>query len=96
MQIMPATAAKVGIPAANLEKPASNILAGVRLLAVLLRYYRGDLISALVAYNARPRNLLAPLPNNGETPQYVSRVLHYYARYRHAAELAEAAHTPAP
>jgi soluble lytic murein transglycosylase-like protein len=81
MQLLPATAAKVGVSRRELFDPAKNILAGVRLLAVLLRHYRGDVISALTAYNARPRELFAPIPQNGETPGYVRAVLAYYARY---------------
>jgi soluble lytic murein transglycosylase-like protein len=81
MQLLPATAAKVGVSREELFDPAKNILAGVRLLAVLLRHYRGDVISALTAYNARPRQPFAPIPQNGETPGYVKAVLEYYARY---------------
>ncbi len=81
MQLLPATAAKVGVSRGELFDPAKNILAGVRLLAVLLRHYRGDVISALTAYNARPRQLFAPIPQNGETPGYVKAVLAYYSRY---------------
>ncbi len=81
MQLLPATAAKVGVSREELFDPAKNILAGVRLLAVLLRHYTGDVISALTAYNARPRQLFAPIPQNGETPGYVKAVLGYYARY---------------
>ena len=81
MQLLPATAAKVGVSREELFDPAKNILAGVRLLAVLLRHYRGDVISALTAYNARPRQLFAPIPHNGETPGYVKAVLAYYSRY---------------
>ena len=81
MQLLPATAAKVGVSREELFDPAKNILAGVRLLAILLRHYRGDVISALTAYNARPRELFAPIPQNGETPGYVRAVLAYYARY---------------
>ncbi|WP_242340704.1 lytic transglycosylase domain-containing protein [Anaeromyxobacter sp. SG66] len=75
MQLMPYTARRVGISERHLFDPAQNILGGVRLLAVLLRHYDGDVISALVAYNARPRRLYAPIPRNGETPAYVWRVL---------------------
>ncbi|WP_242343651.1 MULTISPECIES: lytic transglycosylase domain-containing protein [Anaeromyxobacter] len=81
MQLLPATAAKVGVSREELFDPAKNILGGVRLLAVLLRHYRGDVISALTAYNARPRELFAPIPQNGETPGYVRAVLESYARY---------------
>ncbi len=75
MQLMPYTAQRVGVAERHIFDPAQNILGGVRLLAVLLRHYDGDVISALVAYNARPRRLSAPIPRNGETPMYVWRVL---------------------
>lgn len=75
MQLMPYTARRVGIAERDLFDPAKNILGGVRLLAVLLRHYDGDVISTLVAYNARPRRLFAPIPRNGETPRYVWKVL---------------------
>jgi soluble lytic murein transglycosylase-like protein len=82
MQVMPANARRLGFTADELWDPAKNILAGVRSLAVLLRQYRGDVVSALVAYNARPRSLVAPLPRNGETPAYVLKVLAFCERYR--------------
>lgn len=75
MQLMPYTAGRVGLDEQRLFDPAQNILGGARLLAVLLRHYDGDVISALVAYNARPRGLFVPVPRNGETPAYVWRVL---------------------
>jgi soluble lytic murein transglycosylase-like protein len=75
MQLMPNTALRVGISERELFEAAQNIRGGVRLLSVLLRHYDGDLISALVAYNARPRKLFAPVPRNNETPTYVWRVL---------------------
>ena len=81
MQVMPANAARLGVGLQELWDPTKNILAGTRLLAVLLKHYRGDVISALVAYNARPRRLFAPLPRNGETPEYVRHVLAYYEAY---------------
>ena len=68
MQVMPLSARRVGIAPDELWKPAQNILAGARLPAILLRYCDG--VSALVAYNARPRKVFAPLPRNGETPRY--------------------------
>jgi soluble lytic murein transglycosylase-like protein len=80
MQVMPANAGRLGLEADDLWDPAKNILAGVRLLAVLLDHYRGDVISALVAYNARARPLFEPLPRNRETPGYVLKVLANYER----------------
>lgn len=75
MQVMPANARRLGVAPQALWTPATNILAGTRLLAVLLRHYRGDVISTLVAYNAGPRRPFAPVPANGETPAYVRGVL---------------------
>jgi soluble lytic murein transglycosylase-like protein len=75
MQVMPFNARRLGVSPSALWTPATNILAGTRLLAVLLRHYQGDVISTLVAYNAGPRRPLAPVPENGETPQYVQGVL---------------------
>ncbi len=80
MQVMPATAAKVGVPADELFVPSRNILAGVRLLAALLKHYRGDVVSALVAYNSGPK-APAAVPANGETPEYVARILGYWREY---------------
>jgi hypothetical protein len=81
MQVMPFNAKRVGLTEQELWEPNKNILAGVRLMAVLLKYYQGDVISALTAYNARPRELFAPVPRNGETPEYVAAVLRYYEEY---------------
>lgn len=75
MQLMPYTARRVGISESELFNPRLNILGGVRLLAVLLRHYEGDVVSSLVAYNAGPRSPFAPLPRNRETPLYVWRTL---------------------
>ena len=81
MQVMPFNAAKVNLTVADLADPERNILAGTRLLAVLLKYYDGDVINALVAYNAKARPLFAPVPRNGETPGYVAAVLQSLKEY---------------
>jgi len=85
MQLMPFNARKVGLREADLWDPTKNILGGTRLLAALLRYYNGDMVAALAAYNAKPRNPFAPLPKNGETPEYVTVVLRYFDEYTRAA-----------
>jgi hypothetical protein len=56
------------------------------------------LISSLVAYNARPRRLFAPLPRNGETPEYVRQVLRNYRAFlfEERAAAAISSSTPAP
>jgi soluble lytic murein transglycosylase-like protein len=85
MQLMPFNARKVGLRESELWDPERNILGGTRLLAALLRYYNGDMVAALAAYNAKPRNPFAPLPKNGETPEYVTVVLRYYDEYTRAS-----------
>jgi soluble lytic murein transglycosylase-like protein len=86
MQLMPSTALKLGLSRDDLIDPRRNILGGVRLLAVLLRHYGGDVFSALVAYNARPRRPFARIPMNGETPQYVWRVVARVRALEHACD----------
>lgn len=94
MQIMPATAVRLGTSPDHLFDPAPNIRVGVRLLSELLDQYDGDVISALVAYNAGPRGRVERLPRNGETPEYVWRVLWLYEQYSGAGEPATTtAHT---
>lgn len=85
MQIMPATAVRLGTSPDHLFDPARNIGVGVHLLSGLLDQYDGDVISALVAYNAGPRGRVKQLPRNGETPEYVWRVLALYERYSRGA-----------
>ena len=81
MQLLPGTAAKVGVSREELFDPAKNILAGVRLLAVRLRHYKGDVISALIATTLARGNCSRRSRHNGETPGYVKAVLAHYARY---------------
>lgn len=82
MQVMPANAARLGVTPDELWEPEKNVRAGVQLLALLLKQFDGDVVSALVGYNARPRAKFAPIPRNGETPTYVWRVLAFYEHYR--------------
>ena len=75
MQVMPFNATKLGLRTAEqLWNPRLNILAGVRLLAVLLKHYEGDLVAVLVAYNSGPKRK-GFVPDNAETPGYVRGVL---------------------
>ncbi|HVE12422.1 MAG TPA: transglycosylase SLT domain-containing protein [Elusimicrobiota bacterium] len=90
MQLMPATAAEVGIPARRLHEPEANIAAGTSYLEVLFatawkRYnmqgvpYSESPIwlvrRVLAAYNAGPRRLIHP---RGAAPGYVDKILLYY------------------
>lgn len=75
MQVMPFNARRLGVKERDLWNPRLNVLAGVRLLAVLLTHYGGELVPTLVAYNAGPRPKGAAVPQNGETPDYLRCVL---------------------
>ena len=81
MQLMPATAAEMGI-----ERPfgvVENIDGGVRYLRAMLDRY-GDVARALAAYNAGPGAVdrYRGVPPYAETRAYIKRVLEYYRRYR--------------
>jgi len=80
MQLMPATAAELGVEA---RSPAENVLGGARYLQRMLARYAGRLDLALAAYNAGPgavdragRNA----PDYPETRRYVDDVLSLYRR----------------
>lgn len=86
MQVMPFNAERLGLKSEKeLWVPRLNVLAGVRLLAALLRHYEGDVIAALVAYNSGPKAKLAPVPANGETPDYVKNILALWKRLEKAS-----------
>jgi soluble lytic murein transglycosylase-like protein len=83
MQVMPMNATRLGLTTDDLRDPEKNVRAGSLLLATLLKHYEGDVISALIAYNAHPRELGSPVPRNGETLLYVRNVLRYFREYEH-------------
>jgi soluble lytic murein transglycosylase-like protein len=78
MQLMPATAADLGVK--NAFDPAENLDGGTRHLGALLTLYGGDLTRALAAYNAGvgavTRN--KGVPPYRETHEYVRKVLKQY------------------
>ena len=91
MQLMPATASKLGVK--NSFDPAQNVNGGAQYLHDLLVQYHGDAAKALAAYNAGPLRVqqYGGVPPYRETRQYVARVIRDYNR-RKTAE----AKSPAP
>jgi hypothetical protein len=79
MQLMPATAALLGV---DPKSAAANALGGAKYLRALLLKYRGDSVLALAAYNAGPGAVarFGGVPPYQETRDYVFKVLREYAR----------------
>lgn len=78
MQVMPATARRLGIR--NPADPGRNVEAGARYLSQLLRQFDQDVVLALAAYNAGPAKVehYGGVPPYRETRTYVERVLNRY------------------
>ncbi len=81
MQLMPATAAELGVDA---NDAFENALGGAKYLRSLLIRYHGDSALALAAYNAGPGAVdrFHGIPPYEETRNYVLRVLREYERER--------------
>jgi len=81
MQLMPKTAAEVGVQ--NPFEPRQNVLGGARYLRILLNAFDGDVPVALGAYHAgsgamRRNGRVAPTE---QTRRYVEAVISRYRRY---------------
>lgn len=82
MQLMPATAASMGV--LDPFDPRQNVLGGARFLRVLANKLQGDLVLTVAAYNAghgavQRHGGIPPYP---ETQRYVRKVLRYYDEFR--------------
>ena len=77
MQLMPATAAALGVEDAFDAR--SNIMGGARYLAQKLQQYNGDIDLTLAAYNAGSGNVAkyGGVPPFEETINYISRIKGY-------------------
>jgi hypothetical protein len=82
MQLMPATAAALGV--SNAFDPAANLDGGTRHLGALMARYGGDLKKALAAYNAGTAavDVHRGIPPYPETRDYVAKVLDRYQKGR--------------
>jgi hypothetical protein len=80
MQLMPATAGKLGVK--DSFDPADNVDGGVRYLRELLVQYNGDVAKALAAYNAGPQRVqqYKGVPPYRETHAYVARIINDFNR----------------
>jgi len=85
MQLMPETAAELGV--SNALNEHQNIQGGARYLAALLQRYQGDTRLATAAYNAGPGAVAKydGIPPYAETRAYVERVGILHQRYRQQA-----------
>lgn len=93
MQVMPGTGAQMGYGTKDLTSLTTNIEAGVKYLAQMLKQFNGSETLAAAAYNAGPnRQALREgrVPNIKETQEYVKAVAQYTADFRGQSDKAAA------
>lgn len=81
MQLMPDTAAELGV---DPNDRAQNFQGGAKYLRQMLDQYNGNMELAVAAYNAGRENVSDHIPQNGETPGFVQRVMDYYNAHKNA------------
>jgi len=89
MQLMPDTAAKLGV--SDAYDGNANVDAGTRYFRELLHRYNGDMIKALAAYNAGPHRVdqYKGVPPYTETRRYVTAIVNDFNRKKLAQMAAE-------
>ena len=83
MQLMPATAARLGVR--DIFDPQQNIEGGVKYIRILLDMFEGDVRLALAGYNAGEGAVLKygrSVPPYRETQEYVRRISERYTMMR--------------
>ncbi|MDO5069410.1 MAG: lytic transglycosylase domain-containing protein [Neisseria zoodegmatis] len=82
MQVIPPTAARMGVNPKHLYDPEQNIIAGTRYLRYLTKYFNGNLDFILAGYNAGEGavNKYKGIPPYPETKKYVHLVRNRYAQ----------------
>ena len=85
MQLMPGTAARLGVT--NAFDPSANVNAGTQYLRELLLQYNDDIAKALAAYNAGPLRVQQyhGVPPYRETRAYVAHIIKEFNRKKLAA-----------
>ena len=86
MQLMPATAARLGVR--DIYNPQQNIEGGVKYMRFLLNLFDGDVRLALAGYNAGEGAVMKygrRVPPYRETQEYVRRITERYALMRDPA-----------
>jgi len=91
MQLMPATAAQLGV--ANAFDPKANVEAGTAHLSALLDLYNNDPIRALAAYNAGAHRVKQynGVPPYRETRDYINKIVRDFNAKKRAQMKAAAA-----
>jgi hypothetical protein len=91
MQLMPATAARLGVK--NIWDPKQNIEGGVKYMRFLLNLFSGDVRLALAGYNAGEGAVMKygyNVPPYNETQEYVRRIGKRYSMIRDPSAAAHA------
>lgn len=95
MQVIPPTAARMGVNPKHLYDPEQNIIAGTRYLRYLTKYFNGNLDFILAGYNAGEGavNKYKGIPPYRETQKYVRLVRNRYAKLSGNPAYAAGKHT---